>query len=230
MDSITLQAQRQAPTDKCKDKFLIQSTVVPFGTTEEEITSDMFAKDSGKYIEEKKLRVVLISPPNSPVLLPANGMLKQDPCYETPMQKDKVLSGVENIPPPDKVAKDEGFKTSKDVDELRTAKDVESRPNEDVEDLKLVKNVMDSKLSREFEELKLKRSVLESRLHEAELTIMKLAEERSIAAREKEMLKQELAVLRQKKGDVRRVHVGFPFLFVCMVAIISLALGYLMRS
>lgn len=71
------------------------------------IISDCFvwqsAKDSGKYIEEKKLRLVLISPPNSPVLLPANGMLKQDPCYETPMQKDKVLSGVENIPTPDKV-------------------------------------------------------------------------------------------------------------------------------
>lgn len=38
------------------------------------------------------------------------------------------------------------------------------------------------------------------------------------------------AVSKQKKGDVRRVHVGFPFLFVCMVALISLALGYLMRS
>ncbi|MCI36067.1 vesicle-associated protein 2-2-like, partial [Trifolium medium] len=54
----------------CKDKFLIISTVVPFGITEDDITSDMFAKDTGKYIEEKKLKVVLISPPSSPVLLP----------------------------------------------------------------------------------------------------------------------------------------------------------------
>lgn len=37
-----MQAQRTAPPDmNCKDKFLILSTVVPFGTTEDDITSDM---------------------------------------------------------------------------------------------------------------------------------------------------------------------------------------------
>lgn len=37
-----MQAQRAAPPDmQCKDKFLIQSTVIPFGSTEEDITSDM---------------------------------------------------------------------------------------------------------------------------------------------------------------------------------------------
>lgn len=37
-----MQAQRVAPPDLvCKDKFLIQSMVVPFGTAEEDITSDM---------------------------------------------------------------------------------------------------------------------------------------------------------------------------------------------
>jgi hypothetical protein len=42
VDVVTMQAQRVAPPDRqCKDKFLIQSTVVPFGTTEEDITSDM---------------------------------------------------------------------------------------------------------------------------------------------------------------------------------------------
>jgi len=39
---VTMQAQRSAPPDmNCKDKFLIISTVVPFGTTEDDITSDM---------------------------------------------------------------------------------------------------------------------------------------------------------------------------------------------
>lgn len=86
--TVTMQAQRTAPPDmQCKDKFLIQSTVVPFGTTEDDITSDMFAKDSGKYIEEKKLRVVLISPPSSPVLLPVNGDMKHDQSYEINVQK-----------------------------------------------------------------------------------------------------------------------------------------------
>lgn len=63
-----------------------------------------FAKDSGKFIEEKKLRVVLISPPSSPVLLPVNGDMKHDPSNEIYVQKDRVPSGVENIPPPRKVS------------------------------------------------------------------------------------------------------------------------------
>ncbi|KAL0388704.1 UNVERIFIED_CONTAM: Vesicle-associated protein 2-2 [Sesamum radiatum] len=59
--TVTMQAQKSASSEmQCKDKFLIQSTVVPFGTTEEEITSSMFAKESQKYIEETKLRVVLL--------------------------------------------------------------------------------------------------------------------------------------------------------------------------
>lgn len=42
VDVVTMQAQRVAPPDmQCKDKFLIQSTVVRYGTTEEDITSDM---------------------------------------------------------------------------------------------------------------------------------------------------------------------------------------------
>lgn len=40
--TVTMQAQRVAPPDmQCKDKFLIQSTVVPYGTTETDIRSDM---------------------------------------------------------------------------------------------------------------------------------------------------------------------------------------------
>ena len=64
-----------------------------------------FLKDGEKYVEEKKLRVSLVSPPASPVLLPRNGESKQDQCHETSVQKDsKALNGVENIPPPLKVS------------------------------------------------------------------------------------------------------------------------------
>lgn len=63
-----------------------------------------FSKDSGKYIEERKLKVVLISPPSSPVLLSVNGDTKQDPFNEINVQKDRVPSGVENIPPPHRVS------------------------------------------------------------------------------------------------------------------------------
>ncbi|KAK0607629.1 hypothetical protein LWI29_017807 [Acer saccharum] len=165
-----MQAQKEAPPDlPCKDKFLIQCTVVPFGTTDKDITSNKFAKDkeTGKYVEEKKLRVVLISPPQSPVLLPRNEELKQHSSNETSLQKDRALRGLENVPPGNsvriivlrvrrvtvladdveviKTAKDRyelratkdvlDFETSKDTDELSTAaKDVQTRPAEDVED------------------------------------------------------------------------------------------------
>lgn len=40
--AVTMQAQKVAPPDlQCKDKFLIQCTVIPFGTSEEDVTSDM---------------------------------------------------------------------------------------------------------------------------------------------------------------------------------------------
>uniref|UniRef100_M1APX9 VAP27-2 n=1 Tax=Solanum tuberosum TaxID=4113 RepID=M1APX9_SOLTU len=104
--TVTMQAQRAAPSDlQCKDKFLIQCTVVPFGTNEEEIPPSMFNKDNGKYIDECKLKVVLVSPPQSPVLQPANGISKQGASIETSMQQEKFPSGVENLPPAQTVVK-----------------------------------------------------------------------------------------------------------------------------
>ncbi|KAJ9549543.1 hypothetical protein OSB04_022086, partial [Centaurea solstitialis] len=60
--SVTMQGLRSPASEvECKDKFLIQSTVVDAGMKEEDVTLDLFSKSSGKYVEEKKLRVVLIS-------------------------------------------------------------------------------------------------------------------------------------------------------------------------
>lgn len=56
---VTLQAQREYPPDmQCKDKFLLQSAVVPPHTDLDELPADTFNKDSGKAIEECKLKVV----------------------------------------------------------------------------------------------------------------------------------------------------------------------------
>uniref|UniRef100_A0A5B6ZC55 MSP domain-containing protein n=1 Tax=Davidia involucrata TaxID=16924 RepID=A0A5B6ZC55_DAVIN len=60
---VTLQAQREYPSDmQCKDKFLLQSTILPPHTDVDELPQDTFNKDSGKKIEECKLRVVYLSP------------------------------------------------------------------------------------------------------------------------------------------------------------------------
>ena len=65
MSLVTLQAQKEYPPDmQCKDKFLLQSTVV--NNDSDELSPDTFNKDSGRTVEECKLRVVYISPHSSP--------------------------------------------------------------------------------------------------------------------------------------------------------------------
>ncbi|PSS09688.1 Vesicle-associated protein 2-1, N-terminally processed like [Actinidia chinensis var. chinensis] len=60
---VTLQAQREYPPDmQCKDKFLLQSTIVAPQTEVTELPQDTFNKDIGKTVEEYKLRVVYLSP------------------------------------------------------------------------------------------------------------------------------------------------------------------------
>ncbi|BFG37075.1 hypothetical protein CerSpe_233480 [Prunus speciosa] len=318
--SVTMQAPRAGPPDmECRDKFLIQSTIVSSGTTDEDITASMFAKDDGKYIEEKKLRVTLISPPNSPMLSPIKVDLKQGLGHEA--LKDQVFGGVAILPQqkmqvtkdakltsvdskeskpitdaelkpakdvelkpakgeelkPAKVvelkpakdvelkpAKDVELKPAKDVElrpekdvelrpekdvELRPAKDVELKPTKDVElkptkdvelkpskavELKLARDVElnaekiveDLKLVKDIQEIKSKLNELELKLSQAEVTILKLTEERSSSIQERKKLQEQLAQLNQRRASVKRVQVGFPLLFVCMVALISVALGY----
>ncbi|XP_059280592.1 vesicle-associated protein 2-2-like [Lycium ferocissimum] len=284
--TVTMQAQRTAPSDmQCKDKFLIQCTVVPFGTSEEEIPSSMFSKDNGKYIEECKLKVVLVS--QSPVLQAANGNSKQGASIETSMQQEKFPSGVENLPPAQTVVKnnkdikfDEETEEPRlgkivDVTDLNFAKNIEPNSDEvdgtmcqvvennkaavfdaEEEEPRLAKTVEDVKLnsptikesntnevvkprhlnmetklslSKDVEELKSKINSLDSQLIEAERVIAKFKEEERITIKDMETLKQELALLRTK-GVGRRAQVGFPPLFLCMVALICLTIGYFLRA
>lgn len=52
------------------------------------------------------------------------------------------------------------------MDELRTAKGVDSRPADDVEGLKPVKNDVDLNISKDFEDLKSKLNMMDSKLRE----------------------------------------------------------------
>ncbi|KAL3727511.1 hypothetical protein ACJRO7_032273 [Eucalyptus globulus] len=64
-----------------------------FDTGEEDITADM---ESGKCIEERKIKVVLTSPVESPSLLPNYGDQKQYSSSKTTIPKDNSSAGVEN--------------------------------------------------------------------------------------------------------------------------------------
>ncbi|KAK8613072.1 hypothetical protein V6N13_104394 [Hibiscus sabdariffa] len=214
--TVTMQAQIVTPPHlTCKDKFLIQSTVIPLRTAEEDVTSNMFSKESGRHIEEKKLKVSLTSPQQSHVLTIINGDLKQDMNHETSSLGDKAGQGVENIPPPQKVAEDlmgfeiakdtvefrettgvEQFKTSiDDTKELNADSNLQSSLLEDVQELKSTKSTKEMKFDDSFEGLKSKISFMDSKLKVAEVAIMKLTQERSMATLEKHKLQSELLFL-----------------------------------
>ncbi|XP_022144557.1 vesicle-associated protein 2-2-like isoform X3 [Momordica charantia] len=239
--TVTMLAQRAAPPDmQCKDKFLVQGTVILPGTSEEDITSDVFAKDSSKHIEEKKLKVFLVSATPPPVLLPINGELKQDSSHEISMPKDRMQNGVENIPPNEVAEGVEKVDACRDSDENRAAEDVameqnegvvaepidniETTPDRETEELKPVKDVPELNLTKDFEELKSKLIIMDAELLEAEATIMRLKQERMVTTQEREMLKRDLETLR--KTGQRSIQVGFPLMYVVMVAFLSLVVGY----
>lgn len=68
---VTMQAQKEAPPDmQCKDKFLLQSVKVPDDTAAKDINAEMFNKEAGHHVEECKLRVVYVSPPQPPSPVP----------------------------------------------------------------------------------------------------------------------------------------------------------------
>ncbi|KAL5220084.1 hypothetical protein ABZP36_024797 [Zizania latifolia] len=86
--TVTMQAQRIAPPDmQLKDKFLVQTTVVPYGTSEEELVPAFFSKETGRYIEESKLRVVLVSA-SHPLVEQFNGIPNTQAAVEVPSLKE----------------------------------------------------------------------------------------------------------------------------------------------
>ncbi|KAL1192960.1 Vesicle-associated protein 2-2 [Cardamine amara subsp. amara] len=96
-------------------------------------------------------------------------------------------------------------------------------------DTQNIKSLDELKFVKDIEEMKLKINALESKLKQADLTISKLMEERSITSQHRQSLQQELAEVRTKR-IVKEVHVGFPLLFVCIVAFISIVIGYCLRT
>ncbi|XP_073287498.1 vesicle-associated protein 1-3-like isoform X4 [Primulina huaijiensis] len=67
---VTMQAQKDVPPDmQCRDKFLVQSAVAPNGSTNKDVTQEMFNREDGKVVNEFKLRVIYI-PANPPSPVP----------------------------------------------------------------------------------------------------------------------------------------------------------------
>ncbi|KHN47287.1 hypothetical protein glysoja_020155, partial [Glycine soja] len=166
-------------TAKTSSSF--KARFVPFETTEDEISSDLFVKDYGRLVDEKKLMVVLLSSPSSPV----NGDFKLDPTTQMPPSLT-VGKGLEAAQDMEEDGADNGtFPSTRSVEKVR--------------DMKHVNDVVKLSLAtKDSEELKSRLSIMDAKLREAEGTIEKLNEERRRNIREKDLLKQELEILKKK--------------------------------
>ncbi|XP_062231244.1 vesicle-associated protein 2-2-like isoform X2 [Phragmites australis] len=95
---VTMQAQKNAPPDlQIKDKFLVQTTVVPFGTADEDIVPAFFSKETDQYIEENKLRVVLVSTSQPQEEQLITGVAHAKSTVEVPMAEE-ILDNMNEVP------------------------------------------------------------------------------------------------------------------------------------
>ncbi|CAL9776170.1 vesicle-associated protein 1-2-like isoform X1 [Musa acuminata AAA Group] len=171
---VTMQAQREAPPDmQCKDKFLVQSVIVDQGATTKDITTEMFSKESGNVVDEVKLRVAYVSPPQPPSPVP---------------------EGSEEGSSPRPSVSDNG---NANASELLAATRAYA---EDIQQEKTSENLA---------------------------LISRLTEEKNVALQQNSKLRQELELVRR---EVSKQQGGFSFMFVVIIALLGIFLGYLLKK
>nr|KJB24838.1 hypothetical protein B456_004G163800 [Gossypium raimondii] len=172
--AVTMQAQKEAPPDmQCKDKFLLQSVVASPGTAAKDITPEMFNKESGNRVEECKLRVVYLAPPQPP-----------SPVQEGSEEGSSSTASVS----------DNGSLNASEFTSVPRAHVKQHQPQHNSSD--------------------------------ARSRISKLAEEKNAAIQQNKSLQQELELLRRK---ARKGHTGIPLMYVILVGLIGVILGYLLK-
>lgn len=96
--TVTMQAQKTAPPDlQIKDKFLVQTTAIPAGITDEGIIPAFFSKETRRYVEENKLRVVLVSATQPEAEQLISGLPNVKTAIEVPVAKE-TLNIVNEVP------------------------------------------------------------------------------------------------------------------------------------
>lgn len=171
---VTMQAQKDAPPDmQCKDKFLLQSVKTNDGASAKDINAEMFNKEAGHVVEECKLKVVYVSPPQPPSPVPEGS--------------------------------DEG-----------------SSPRGSLSDNGNMNAAEFTSATKTLERLG-----SQEKSAEARLLIMKLTEEKNNVLRQNNNLRQELELLKcgGKKGNG-----GLSLMFVILIGLVGVFLGYLVKS
>ncbi|KAK6120566.1 hypothetical protein DH2020_045697 [Rehmannia glutinosa] len=198
----TMQAQKEAPPDmQCRDKFLLQSVVVNPGVTAKDITPEMFNKESGNQVDECKLRVSYVPPPQPP---------------------SPVREGSEEGSSPRASVSDNG--TVNQISDFNMMSKAFVEPQESSSEVKaLISKLTEEKHSAVQQNNKLQQELV------ADLLIVEISfcvlvhtdEIRSIIQNAKP---DEL--LRRKSN---KSHGGLPFMYVIIVGLIGILLGYLLK-
>ncbi|XP_022574215.2 vesicle-associated protein 1-1-like isoform X2 [Brassica napus] len=167
---VTMQAQKEAPSDmQCKDKFLLQGVTASPGVTAKDVSPEMFSKEAGYLVEETKLRVTYVAPPQPP-----------SPVHE----------GSEEGSSPRASVSENGGQAS------------------------------------EFSRFSADKVEPQENTPEARALITKLTEEKQSAIQLNNKLERELDQLRR---DSKRSQSGIPLMYVLLVGLIGLILGYIMK-
>ncbi|MED6200279.1 hypothetical protein PIB30_083515 [Stylosanthes scabra] len=201
---VTMQAQRAIPLDlECRDKFLIQSTMVSSETASEDVTSSL--KHTTDEIQSPEPMVLKNPDLKNPDHHMFKELLKLDEDQD--FKPTEHIEDVEELKP----EKEAELDMSEDL-ELETVKNVKELKPEKEPELTVVKGIEELKLMKAIEEMKLKLDGLESKLNESAVTISKLTEERRLSNQETKILQEKLVEV--TKRSPRKVQVGFPFLYV----------------
>ncbi|KAL0662949.1 hypothetical protein Bca4012_099786 [Brassica carinata] len=202
---VTMQAQKEAPADmQCKDKFLLQCVVASPGATAKEVTPEMFSKEAGHRVEETKLRVVYVDPPQPP---------------------SPVREGSE-----------EGSSPRASVSDSANVSDFTTAPRFRVDRLEPQENSSERNMVSSAVVLAFYHSVYESatillatdwQIRTARALITRLTEEKNSALQLNKKLQEELEQLKRESKRSQSGG-GIPFMYVLLVGLIGLILGYIM--
>lgn len=255
--TVTLQAQRVFPDSmQCRDKFLVQSTVVPTGTRDDDLKSEIFSKEPGKHIQEIKLRVVFISPSHTSSLHPPNGAskheqnsdvngapkqeqisetnvaLKQERTSETCLPNEPSVPEESTAPMEVTSSRNsyvlQEMPSFKESNLVKETISSKETPEDEIQEFHGVENMQPSHASISVEQLNSRVKYLEAQLAEAKKINALLRDEKGTMAQASEKMYQELALLRVKHAP--KVQVGFPFFFVLFIGLVGIVIGSLLHQ
>ncbi|XP_006661932.1 vesicle-associated protein 1-2 [Oryza brachyantha] len=206
---VTMQEQIVAPPDlQCKDKFLVQSVVVSDGLSAKDVTSQMFMKYDTNMVEEVKLKVAYVMPPEPPLEIaeesdvPRRIMVPMQRILDNGRSASELSSGNVSLR-----SAEMGTEVGSPLGRFGK--------NEDL--LKTAGPVVETRIHAGADE----------QYHELSSLVSKLTEEKKSALEQNRKLREELELVRRQ---VSQKQGGFSLAFVLVIALLSIILGCLVKK